>query len=123
RQDVDISSAIVKTIAETEGSRILAKPDQAAGGAWLKTGLANLGIMYETIQATSYILELDQLLELIMELIFRSIGADRGCIMLRNADSTEYEPKSLAWREKVQHDEKIPISRTIMDYVLKEKQG
>src|SRR5262249_35910826 len=30
RQDVDISSAIVKTIAETEGSRILAKPEQAA---------------------------------------------------------------------------------------------
>jgi signal transduction histidine kinase/pSer/pThr/pTyr-binding forkhead associated (FHA) protein len=123
RQDVDISSAIVKTIAEAEGSRILAQPDKAGGTAWLKTALANLGIMYETIQATSYILDLDQLLERIMELIFRSIGADRGCIMLKNADSGQYEPKAIRWREKVDHEEKIPISRTIMDYVLKEKQG
>lgn len=123
RQDVDISSAIVKTIAEAEGSRILAQPEKAGGTAWLKTALANLGIMYETIQATSYILDLDQLLERIMELIFRSIGADRGCIMLRNADTNQYEPKAVRWREKVDHQEKIPISRTIMDHVLKEKQG
>lgn len=123
RQDVDISSAIVKTIAEAEGSRILAKPEQATGGAWLKTALANLGIMYETIQATSYILDVDQLLERIMELIFKSIGADRGCIMLRNTDSGQYEPKAVRFREKVNQQEKIPISRTIMDYVLKEKEA
>jgi signal transduction histidine kinase len=123
RQDVDISSAIVKTIAEAEGSRILAKPEQAAGGTWLKTNLANLGIIYETIQATSYILDVDQLLERIMELIFKSIGADRGCIMLRNTDSGQYEPKAIRLRDKGNRDEKIPISRTIMDYVLKQKEG
>lgn len=121
RQDVDISSAIVKTIAESEGSKLLAKPEQA-GTAWLKTALANLGIMYETIQATAFILDIDQLLERIMELIFKSIGADRGCIMLRT-EGNQYEPKAIRWREKVEHTEKIPISRTIMDYVLKEKKG
>ncbi|MBL8799730.1 MAG: GAF domain-containing protein [Planctomycetia bacterium] len=123
RQDIDFSSAIVKTIAETEGHRILSRPEQAQGTAWLKTALANLGVMYETIQATSYILDVDQLLERIMELIFRSIGADRGCIMLRTPDTTNYEPKAIRFREKVDHQEKIPVSRTIMDYVLKEKQG
>ena len=122
RQDVDISSAIVKTIAEAEGSRILARPESAAGGVWLKSALANLGIMYETIQATAYILDIDQLLERIMELIFKSIGADRGCMMLRNADG-QYEPKAVRWREKVNQQEKIPVSRTVMDHVLKEKQG
>ena len=83
RHDMELSSAIIKTIGETEGSRILAQPEQAEG-PWLKTALANLGIMYETIQAVSHILDLDQLLERIMDLIFRSIEADRGCIMLRN---------------------------------------
>jgi signal transduction histidine kinase/pSer/pThr/pTyr-binding forkhead associated (FHA) protein len=122
RQDVDISSAIVKTIAETEGSRILSKPEQAPT-PWLKTALANLSILYETIQATSYILDLDQLLERIMELTFRSIAADRGCIMLRHPDTGHYEPKAIRWREKVNQEEKIPISRTIMDFVLKEKAG
>jgi signal transduction histidine kinase len=122
RHDVELSSAIVKSIGETEGSRILAKPEQA-GTPWLKTALANLGIMYETIQAVSHILDLDQLLERIMELIFKSIDADRGCIMLRNQDTTQFEPKAVRWRQQVDMAEKIAISRTIMDHVLKEKQG
>lgn len=122
RGDVELSSAIIKTIGEAEGSRILAQPEQA-GTPWLKNALANLGIMYETIQAVSHILDLDQLLERIMELIFRSIDADRGCIMLRNHDTSQFEPKAVRWRQKVDREEKIALSRTIMDHVLKEKQG
>jgi signal transduction histidine kinase/pSer/pThr/pTyr-binding forkhead associated (FHA) protein len=122
RQDVELSSAIIKTIGETEGSRILAKPEQA-GTAWLQTSLANLGIMYEAIHTVSHILDLDQLLEKIMDLIFRSIEADRGCIMLHNTDSGPLEPKALRWREGLNTDEKMALSRTIMDYVLREKQG
>lgn len=123
KHDVELSSAIVKTIAESEGSRILAKPDQAGGGAWLKTALANLGIMYETVQAVSHILDLDQLLERLMDLTFRSIAADQGCIMLRNPDNGQFEPKAVRWRERVDQAEKLPVSRTIMDHVLQEKQG
>ena len=58
--------------------------------AWLKTALANLSVMYEAIQAVSHILDPDQLLERIMDLIFRSLEADRGCVMLRN--SVLHEP-------------------------------
>jgi signal transduction histidine kinase len=122
RQDEELSSAIIKTIGETEGGRILAQPEQAAT-PWLKNALANLGIMYETIQAVSHILDLDQLLERIMELIFLSIEADRGCIMLRNQGTGEFEPKAVRWREGVNQEEKIALSRTIMDYVLRERQG
>jgi signal transduction histidine kinase len=122
RHDLELSSAIIKTIGETEGSRILRQPEQA-GTAWLKSALANLGTMYEAIQAVSHILDLDQLLERIMELIFRSIAADRGCIMLRNPDSGQFEPKAVRWREGVNAQEKIAVSRTIMEHVLHEKQG
>ncbi len=123
RQDVELSSAIVKTIGETEGSRILARPEKVER-PWLKTALANLGIMYETIQATSHILDLNQLLEKIMELIFRSLEADRGCIMLRNPDSGQFQPKAVRWRSGPPlPEEKFPVSRTIMEYVLREKQG
>jgi signal transduction histidine kinase/pSer/pThr/pTyr-binding forkhead associated (FHA) protein len=122
RPDVELSSAIIKTIAESEGSRILSRPEQA-GTAWLKTSLANLGIMYETSQAVSHILDLDQLLAHILDLIFKSIEADRGCIMLRAADGTHFEPKAVHWREGINSDEKFAVSRTIMDYVLREKQG
>ncbi len=122
RQDDEAPSAIIKTIGETEGSRILAQPDQVAT-PWLKNALANLSIMYETIQAVSHILDLDQLIDRIMELIFRSIEADRGCIMLRDPDSGHFEPKAVRWREGVNQQETIFLSRTIMDYVLREKQG
>jgi len=53
----------------------------------LKTRLASLSVMYETTQAVSHILDLDQLLDRILELIFNSIPADHGCVMLRHPDS------------------------------------
>jgi signal transduction histidine kinase len=122
RHDLELSSAIVKTIGETEGSRILAQPDQAKG-PWLKNALANLGVMYEAIQAVSHILDVNQLLERIMDLIFRSIEADRGCVMLKNPNDGQLEPQAARWRDEALAHEKIAVSRTVMDYVLREKQG
>jgi signal transduction histidine kinase len=138
RQDLELPSAIVESIGEAEGSRILAHPEQVEG-PWLKNALANL--MYQATQAVSHILDLNQLLERILELIFRHLDADRGCIMLRDAParelasgggeppgpavlaSTEFHPKAVRWRDGIDRQEKISISRTIMDYVLREKQG
>jgi signal transduction histidine kinase len=131
RHDLELPSAIVQSIGETEGSRILAHPEQVEG-PWLKNALANL--MYQATQAVSHILDLNQLLERILELIFRHLDADRGCVMLRDApvgeggtaavlDSTAFQPKALRWRDGVNRQEKISISRTLMDYVLREKQG
>jgi signal transduction histidine kinase len=132
RQDLELPSSIVQTIGEAEGSRILAHPEQVEG-PWLKNALANL--MYQATQAVSHILDLNELLERILELIFRFLDADRGCIMLRDApanetgarppllDSAEFQPKALRWRDGVNRQEKISISRTLTDYVLREKQG
>ncbi len=132
RQEIDLPSAIIKTVSDTEGSRLLARPD-AAEGPWLKSALANLGLMYETTQAVSHILDLNQLLDRILELIFKTMEADRGCVMLRSSepgdalsDSTsnvDCQPKAVRWRDGIPHHEKIPVSKTIMDFVLKEKKG
>jgi signal transduction histidine kinase len=120
--DEQLPSSIIKSISESEGSRLLARPDQA-GTAWLRTALANLGVMYASIQAVSHILDLDQLLVRLMELIFHSIEADRGCIMLRDP-AGHLEPKAVRWRDEgAAGDEKIPISRTVMEHVLQNKQG
>ena len=122
RQDLELSSAIIRTVGETEGSRILAHPERAKT-PWLKTALANLTVLYEASQAVSHIMDLNELLERILELIFGSIEADHGCIMLWNAESEAFDPKALRWRHEHQADEKLPVSRTIMDHVLREKQG
>lgn len=121
RSDLELSSAIIKTIGETEGSKILQQPDQ--GSPWLKTALANLAIMYEASQAVSHILDINQLLERILELIFRSIEADRGFIVLKHPDTGELEPKALRLRKPEDPQEKFTLSKTIMEHVLKEKQG
>ncbi len=122
QQDRDVSSAIIKTIGENDGSRLLAQPDRAATD-WLKSRLLNLGVIYQTIQAVSQILDIDPMLDRIMELIFDSIEADHGCIMLRDADSQQFVPKAVRYREGSNRQEKIAISRTIMEHVLQEKQG
>src|SRR5947207_9588772 len=50
RSDADLPSAIVRTIGEAEGSRILARPEEARS-PWLRTRLANLRTLYDTVQA------------------------------------------------------------------------
>src|SRR5262245_3227755 len=108
-------SAIVKTIGEGEGGRILSQPDKSS--PWVQSALANLTIMYEASKAVSHILDLGELLTRIIELVFRTINADRGCFMVKNADSTELEPRAILWRKENTKQEKFAISRTIMDYV------
>ncbi|MBO0700956.1 MAG: GAF domain-containing protein, partial [Zavarzinella sp.] len=73
--------------------------------------------------AVSHILDLDQLLDRILELIFNSIPADHGCVMLRNPDGGEFEPKAVRFRDGVNRNEKMTVSRTIMEWVLEHKQG
>jgi signal transduction histidine kinase len=121
RGDVELSSAIIKTISEGEGSRILAQPDK--NSPWLRSALANLSVMYETSTAISHILDLDELLGRILELIFRTINADRGCVMLRHPDSGELEPKALRWRLEGGSRPKFALSRTVVDHVLRERVG
>ena len=121
RADVELSSAIIKTIGEGEGSRFLMQPENSS--PWLRGALANLTIMYEASQATSHILDIDQLLERILELIFSSVVADRGCILLRHPSSGALEPKALRWRKPEDRQEKFALSRTIVDHALKERIG
>jgi signal transduction histidine kinase len=120
RGDLELSSAIIKTIGEGEGSRMLSQPDKA-GSPWLKSALANLAVLYEASQAISHILDIGELLDRILELVFRTIQADRGCFMLTVPDSTDLEPKALRSRKDSQ--EKLDVSRTIIDHVLRERQG
>ena len=123
RQDNELSSAIVKTIGETEGSRILAHPEKVQGPLGHKL-LTNLGILYELSQAVSHIPDLGDLLDRVLELIFRALEADRGCILIRQVEGGSYQPRAVRWRLKPPHpSEKFPVSRTVVEHVLREKQG
>ena len=115
-------SAIVSSVAGHEGSRLLTSPEKAEG-VWLRTALANLSVLYQTTHAISHILDADELLEKIMDLIFEVIDADRGCIMLADETSGGFQPKAARWRTRPAANERIGISRTIMNYVLERREG
>ena len=82
RTSPDDRSAIVRSISAADGSRVIEAPGSAAD--WLKVRLANLAVMYQTTQAISHILDNDALLAQILQLVFESIGADRGAILLND---------------------------------------
>ncbi len=79
--------------------------------------------MYEASAAVSHILDLDQLLGKILELVFRSIVADRGCFLLRQDEGGELEARALRWRDESQRRGPLTVSRTIVEHVLKEHVG
>lgn len=116
----DDRSAILRSIPAGEGSRVLQQPDGAVG--WLRERLTNLSVMYRATQAVSHVLDIDALLPQVLELVFESIGADRGAILLKD-DQGELKPKAVRWRDPDATDERMTISRTIIDYVLGQGQG
>ena len=82
----------------------------------------NLSVMYRATQAISNVLDIDALSPQILELVFESIGADRGAILLKD-ESGQLVPKAVRWREAAQPDERMTISQTIVDYVLETGRG
>jgi signal transduction histidine kinase len=118
--DMDFPSAIVRTVAPDLGSQILSRP--AATTEWLRSRLASLAALYETAEAVSHILDLDQLLDTVMELVLKSIDADHGVFMLREPDGA-IVPRAVRYRDGVNRADELAVSRTVVDHVLKEGQG
>jgi signal transduction histidine kinase len=113
-------SAIVRSIPVGDGSRVFEAP--GATGDWLKVRLANLAVMYQATQAISHIVDLDELMPRILQLVFESIGADRGAILLTD-DRGEFVPKVVRWRGEADPDERMTISRSIVEHVRNQGQG
>jgi len=128
-------SDVVEIAARGPGSRIVKSLGQEAGSAafqgeaespspWLARARSNLQVMYRTALAVSHTLEIDDLLGRVLKLIFEWIEADRGCIMLRDPETEELQPKARSQRPGVEtDDDKMSISRTILDYVMQRKEG
>ncbi|HND52597.1 MAG TPA: ATP-binding protein [Pirellulaceae bacterium] len=118
----DGGSRIVKSIAEEEARPAIGEADSVES-PWLARARSNLQIMYRTALAVSHTLDIDQLLQRILELIFEWVEADRGCVMLSDPETDELVPKTRRNRRGLKIDEKMEISRTILDYVLQHKEG
>jgi two-component system, NtrC family, sensor kinase len=122
-REQDEGSRIVHAVSQEEGSRVFDFQAEMPQNSWLARARSNLQIMYRTALAVSHTLDIDQLLQRIMELIFEWVEADRGCIMLMDTDSKLLQPRVRRTREGIRADEKITISKTILDYVIEKNEG
>lgn len=116
-------SHIVRAMSQREGSELLAFDVDSNASPWLARARSNLQIMYHTALAVSHTLDIDQLLDRIMQLIFEWVEADRGCIMILDDQNKGLVPKVRRDRQGFASSEKLAISKTILDYVMQHNEG
>ncbi|MBN2023663.1 MAG: FHA domain-containing protein [Pirellulales bacterium] len=124
----DEPSRIVHSITPEDGSRAFEPGADLPEGSWLARARGSLRVMYHTALAVSHTLDIDQLLNRIMDLVFEWVEADRGCVMLVDPASKRLEPKVRRTRGRKadragREAEKITISKTILDYVIQRGEG
>jgi two-component system NtrC family sensor kinase len=122
-EQADDHSRIIHSVTQQEGSQIFDSRTEMPRNSWLARARSNLQVMYSTALAVSHTLDIDQLLHRIMELIFEWVEADRGCIMLIDTPDKKLVPKVRRTRKGVRGDDKITISKTILDYVTEKNEG
>ncbi|MCY2988606.1 MAG: ATP-binding protein [Planctomycetota bacterium] len=118
-------SRIISSVTQQEGGRIFADDDSLAS-PWLARARSNLQVMYRTALAVSHTLDIDQLLQRILQLIFEWVEADRGCIMLVERETEQLTPVVFRHRKASPQGEKteqMQISQTILDYVRQHQEG
>ena len=89
-----MDSAIMHTVPSSEDSMVLAVPEPAAAA------MANLKILYQLGAALGSSFDVDQVLEVVMDLVFEHVKADRGIILLLDEKSNELVPKVVRTRDE-----------------------
>jgi len=117
----DAQSRIVRSMSPARGREWLAPGGPDA--PWMAKARTHLDVIYRAALAASHTLDIDQLLQRILQLVFESVEADHGCILLMDADTGELRPKAHRGRRGKEGGSKLNISRSILDYVIANKQG
>ena len=130
-EESGMDSAIMATAPSNEDSMVLAVPEPSAAAA------SSLKILYQLGAALGSHFNVDQALEVVMDLVFEHVKADRGIILLLPEKGEELIPKVVRTREEPDSrgnegaagktdapaSEKIHASRTIISYVIENGQG
>lgn len=124
RAKTDDRSRIVRTMPQSEGRGMFDAPDASVLAATKTLAeRGNLDLMYRTTMAVRHTLDIDQLLHAVMQLIFEWVECDRGCVMLVDADTGKLEPRVRRNRTSQHDDERMTLSKTILDYVMEKNEG
>ena len=120
-------SRILSSVAQTEGSQLLSLDYDPTQSNWLAQARGNLQLMYRTALTISHTLDIDQLLDRLLQMIFDWVEADRGCVMLIDQETGLPQPRVRRDRKvskgKEAEEETLHISQTILEYVMTKKEG
>lgn len=87
-------------------------------------GHTNFGVLYRIAEeAVRPSIPISQLLQRILDLTLEAVGADRGCILLMDPETQTLQPQAVSLRKSLDDKGGMPVSRSIVDYVLKVNQG
>ncbi|MBC7784435.1 MAG: FHA domain-containing protein [Burkholderiales bacterium] len=130
-----MDSSIINTLPSNDDSMVMAVPEPAAAA------IGNLKILYRLSAALGSSFDIDQVLEVIMDLVFEHVKADRGIIMLLDKEQNPI-PKVVRVRDETRasgttgraavettgdgtkpEPEKINASWTIIKYVIDSGSG
>ncbi len=127
-----MDASIMHTVASNDDSMVLAVPEPAAAA------MANLKLLYQLNASLGSSFDMDQVLEVVMDLVFEHVKADRGIILALDEKRNELIPKVVRTRDesgggsngdngkgedKAAAAEKIHASRTIINYVIEKAEG
>ena len=93
----------------------------AQGDPTTQTAIRNLRVLYKIATAVSTIFELDVLLDRVLETVFSVLPAERGFVVLIDPTTGALRPRAV--RTRGQEEPEVSISRTIVNYCVKNEEG
>ncbi len=108
-EEMGMDSAIMHTVSSNEDSMVLAVPEPAV------SAMANLKLLYQLGAALGSSFDVDHVVEVVMDLVFEHVQADRGILLLLDERTNELVPKVVRSRD----DEDRPISKGVVSRPLR----
>lgn len=119
----DRSSIVGATIAAEADDTSEPTAQPGAGRQVFAQTLANLQVLYRiSEEVVRPSISLEQMLQRILDLNIEAVGADRGCMLIRDPETGEVVPQVFSPLRRVDAAP-MPVSRSIVDYVLRNRQG
>lgn len=116
-----MDSAIMHTVDANEDSMVLAVPEPSAAA------MNNLQILYQLGAALGAAFEVQHAMQVVMDLVFERLKADRGIILLMEGGTlvpvVSRTRQARDPRPGAHDSESVPVSSTIIQHVLKTGQG
>ena len=136
-EESGMDASIMHTAPSNDDSMVLAVPEPAAAA------VANLKILYQLSATLGSAFDEDQVLEIVMDLVFAHVKADRGIVLMLGGPKNQLIPKVVRTRDENARDKnketgdvvdksivnttpattKIHASRTIINHVLTNGHG